>query len=54
MGKFVLEFRCQLNHEYQQLLNAQYQRNLSPTKFRPSQNLSNFIHEVKILSQKVN
>ena len=54
MGKFVLEFECQLNHEYQQLLNAQYQHNLGPTKFQLRQNLLNFIREVKILSQKVN
>jgi len=54
MGKFILEFECQSNHEYQQLLDAQRQRNLSPSEFLLCQNLLNFVNEAKILSQKVN
>jgi hypothetical protein len=53
MGKFVREFECRLNHEYLQLLNVKYQRNLNPSIFLPCQNLLNFIHEVRIIYQKV-
>ena len=38
MGKFFREFRYQLNHEYQQLQDAQFKHNLNPSEFQLNQN----------------